>query len=167
MSRAQDLAKKFHEAYERLAQFGYETRRESAKPWEEVPENNRRLMEAVCEELLGAARCAQVEAELAQAKTERETYRNYYLHYEEKFTTAESEVTKLKELSAKYRAAKEHYEAEEREYSRRIDACGDMGSTAGISDLGVTVAEREMKKCKEELFKAAAALTPSREADNG
>jgi hypothetical protein len=46
------LAQRFHEAYERLApSFGYETRKASAKPWAEVPENNRRLMTAVCAEL--------------------------------------------------------------------------------------------------------------------
>jgi hypothetical protein len=45
----------FHEAYERLApSFGYETRRESAKPWTEVPEQNRRLMTAVAGEVLAA-----------------------------------------------------------------------------------------------------------------
>lgn len=47
------LAQVFHETYERLApNFNYETRKESAKPWHEVPENNRRLMVAVCNELL-------------------------------------------------------------------------------------------------------------------
>lgn len=52
---AEALAQRFHEAYERLApSFGYETRRESAKPWGEVPEQNRRLMVAVCAELLAA-----------------------------------------------------------------------------------------------------------------
>ena len=41
------IAKLFHQTYERLApDFGYETRRESAVPWEDVPENNRRLMTA-------------------------------------------------------------------------------------------------------------------------
>jgi hypothetical protein len=50
---ASKLAKRFHETYERLApSMGYETREESAVPWEEVPENNKRLMIAVCEELL-------------------------------------------------------------------------------------------------------------------
>lgn len=50
---AEALAQRFHEAYERLAPlFGYETRRNSAKPWAEVPENNRKLMEAVCAEIL-------------------------------------------------------------------------------------------------------------------
>ena len=42
---AEDLARAFHETYERLApEFGYETRRESAVPWEDVPENNKNLM---------------------------------------------------------------------------------------------------------------------------
>lgn len=50
---AEDLARRFHETYERLApDFGYETRRASAKPWAEVPEQNRALMVAVCAELL-------------------------------------------------------------------------------------------------------------------
>lgn len=49
----ESVAKAFHEAYERLApQFGYETRPESAVPWEKVPERNKRLMIAVCAELL-------------------------------------------------------------------------------------------------------------------
>ena len=48
----QRLARFFHEAYERLAPlYGYETRRESAVPWEDVPENNRLLMTAVCAEV--------------------------------------------------------------------------------------------------------------------
>jgi hypothetical protein len=46
------LAQKFHEVYERLApQFGYETRKESAKPWADVPNNNKLLMIAVCGEI--------------------------------------------------------------------------------------------------------------------
>jgi hypothetical protein len=53
ISDAEALAQSFHETYERLApSFGYETRKASAKPWAEVPENNRRLMIAVCAELL-------------------------------------------------------------------------------------------------------------------
>lgn len=55
---AESLAKRFHEAYERLAPaFGYETREASAKPWAEVPENNRQLMVAVCEVILAAPHC--------------------------------------------------------------------------------------------------------------
>lgn len=50
------LARRFHESYERLApRFGYQTRRDSAKPWEAVPQQNRDLMTAVCEELLAQA----------------------------------------------------------------------------------------------------------------
>ena len=44
----EDLARFFHTEYEKLAPaFGYETRNESAVPFDEVPENNRRLMIAV------------------------------------------------------------------------------------------------------------------------
>lgn len=51
---AELMARRFHEAYERLAPtFGYETRPESAVPWDQVPEQNRELMVAVCAELLG------------------------------------------------------------------------------------------------------------------
>lgn len=46
------IARAFHEAYERLApEHGYETRKASAVPWEQVPENNRRLMTAVAAEV--------------------------------------------------------------------------------------------------------------------
>ena len=52
---AEDLAKSFHDTYERLApSFSYETRKESAVPWDEVPEKNRRLMVAVCSEFVRA-----------------------------------------------------------------------------------------------------------------
>lgn len=55
-SAAEALAQRFHETYERLApQFGYQTRRVSAVPWADVPEQNRALMIAVCAELLEAA----------------------------------------------------------------------------------------------------------------
>lgn len=51
--RAETLAQRFHETYERLApSFGYETREASAKPWADVPEQNKRLMIAVCGEIL-------------------------------------------------------------------------------------------------------------------
>lgn len=53
MTREEEIAKEFHDVYERLApEHSYETREESAKPWEEVPENNRNLMIAVVEELI-------------------------------------------------------------------------------------------------------------------
>jgi hypothetical protein len=44
---AVDLARLFHEEYERLApNFGYSTREASAVPWDDVPETNRNLMVA-------------------------------------------------------------------------------------------------------------------------
>jgi hypothetical protein len=53
MTTPEELAKQFHEAYERLApSFGYETRKASAVPWESVPEGNKRLMTAICAQIL-------------------------------------------------------------------------------------------------------------------
>lgn len=50
---AASVAQAFHEAYERLApNHGYRTREASAKPWSEVPEQNKGLMVAVVAELL-------------------------------------------------------------------------------------------------------------------
>jgi hypothetical protein len=47
---SEQLAKLFHETYERLAPtFGYETRKGSRVPWEEVPERNKKLMIAVAD----------------------------------------------------------------------------------------------------------------------
>ena len=41
----EELARFFHETYERLApDHGYETRRRSAVPWEQVPADNKGLM---------------------------------------------------------------------------------------------------------------------------
>jgi uncharacterized protein YegP (UPF0339 family) len=53
MSGAERIAKRFHETYERLApDHGYATREASAKPWDQIPEQNRELMVAVVEDLL-------------------------------------------------------------------------------------------------------------------
>lgn len=50
----ESVAKLFHETYERLAPFyQYQTRDATRKPWEAVPENNKRLMIAVAVEVLG------------------------------------------------------------------------------------------------------------------
>ncbi len=50
---AEFMAKLFHQIYEELApKFNYETRKASAKPWFEVPENNKKLMIAVAERIL-------------------------------------------------------------------------------------------------------------------
>ena len=53
MTKAEELAKFFHETYEKLApRFGYKTREASAKTWGDVPEQNRGLMIAVAEKVL-------------------------------------------------------------------------------------------------------------------
>lgn len=52
MRNRENVARAFHEAYERLApEHGYQTRPESAVPWDDVPESNRALMTAVVADL--------------------------------------------------------------------------------------------------------------------
>ena len=59
----EQLAKLFHDTYERLApSFGYQTRPDSAKPWANVPEPNKSLMIAVAAEVLAAVRAEQAES---------------------------------------------------------------------------------------------------------
>lgn len=54
---AGEVARMFHENYERLAPlYGYQTREASAVPWEKVPEANRALMIATCAAVLLALR---------------------------------------------------------------------------------------------------------------
>jgi hypothetical protein len=61
------LAEKFHNLYEELApSFGYETRKESAKPWADVPEKNKALMTEVCRHIL--ASCNELGAEELTAR---------------------------------------------------------------------------------------------------
>jgi hypothetical protein len=49
---AEALARRFHEAYERLApSFSYSPREETSVPWEQVPDNNRLLMIATAHEI--------------------------------------------------------------------------------------------------------------------
>ncbi len=71
---AEELARAFHESYERLApQYNYRTRRGSAVPWEDVPESNRRLMIATAGEVINRIRAedrrieALAEAELGES----------------------------------------------------------------------------------------------------
>jgi hypothetical protein len=50
---AEDLARLFHETYERLApSYGYKTREASAVAWDDVPKPNKDLMVAVAAEIL-------------------------------------------------------------------------------------------------------------------
>jgi hypothetical protein len=51
----EEIARLFHETYERLApEHGYHTRPASAVPWEKVPGGNRSLMVATVAEILPA-----------------------------------------------------------------------------------------------------------------
>ncbi len=53
MTASEDLARNMHATYEKLApEFGYETRSDSAVPWEDVPDANRKLMIAVAGTML-------------------------------------------------------------------------------------------------------------------
>ncbi len=50
---AEFMAKMFHDKYEKLApSFGYKTRDATAKSWFDIPENNKKLMIAVAQEIL-------------------------------------------------------------------------------------------------------------------
>lgn len=52
---AEKMARLFHEKYELYAPtFGYETRKASAVPWEDVPQDNKQLMISVCNAVLTA-----------------------------------------------------------------------------------------------------------------
>lgn len=70
---AEKIAHLFHETYEELApSFGYETRKESAVPWEQVPENNRNLMIAVAARVAGVlSNALDPSIESLQAEVER------------------------------------------------------------------------------------------------
>lgn len=53
MDEVEFIARAFRDAYERLApQYSYTTREASAKHWDEVPVNNKQLMQATVRELL-------------------------------------------------------------------------------------------------------------------
>ncbi len=53
MTSAEHIAAQFHETYERLApNFGYRTRDASAKPWQDVPDTNKKLMIAVAADMV-------------------------------------------------------------------------------------------------------------------
>lgn len=52
LNNPEALAKLFHCTYEQLAPaFGYKTRQESSKPWDEVPPKNKQLMIAVAKDV--------------------------------------------------------------------------------------------------------------------
>jgi hypothetical protein len=56
-AQGEALARRFHELYEELApQHGYETRKESAVPWDDVPAQNKALMTHVAMRIIEEGR---------------------------------------------------------------------------------------------------------------
>ena len=99
---AEALAQRFHETYERLApSFGYETRKESAKPWCDVPEQNRRLMIAVCAEISSVSSALALRRKSAVTQARR-ALRSLYLAVEE--SVALDVTTKVEAAFAALRA---------------------------------------------------------------
>ena len=50
---SEEVARKFHEIYERLApDYGWDTNKETKKSWNDIPESNKQLMIAVSREVL-------------------------------------------------------------------------------------------------------------------
>ena len=51
--RAPELAETFHRVYEKLApKYGYKTRKKTRKHWDDLPDNNKKLMVAVAQVIL-------------------------------------------------------------------------------------------------------------------
>lgn len=75
-SDAEKVARAFHTEYERLApRFAYTTRKASAVPWEDVPENNQALMMAVVQSLRDAGVIA-IDLPRVRAEERAATLRN-------------------------------------------------------------------------------------------
>ena len=71
----EEIAKRFHYAYERLApQYGYETRSESQTAWTHVPQANRELMIATVKSVRSAID-ADLRATIEQLTTERDEWK--------------------------------------------------------------------------------------------
>lgn len=80
----EQIARRFHEAYERLApEHGYKTRDATAVPWDQVPDNNRALMIATV-----ADACQPLLAEVDRLKADYEARGN-------RIESLKREVTKV------------------------------------------------------------------------
>jgi len=103
--RAEAVAQAFHEAYERLApSFGYETRRVSAVPWADVPAQNKALMVAVAQEVLGSLLAA-----LTQAETDVVAAMNREIGQVDLCAAAVAEAQRLREALMKIAAPDRDY----------------------------------------------------------
>tara|TARA_R110002126_G_scaffold36851_1_gene111735 strand:+ start:3864 stop:4346 length:483 start_codon:yes stop_codon:yes gene_type:complete len=84
-----ELAEKFHECYERLApQFNYETTQASRTDWANVPENNKKLMRAVCKEVVADT--------ITQLKATNKAQANEIKHLSKQYLELLSETSEAK-----------------------------------------------------------------------
>jgi hypothetical protein len=134
------IARSFHEAYERLApEHGYATRRESAVPWDQVPENNKKLMRAVVAEIIPAEVVA-LRAELAEAHETRELAIQNGAH----------NVDVLHQQLVRERAAREAAERERDEYR---EAAQNWEQSALVAAEKRWAAEREREAWRDWIDK--------------
>lgn len=110
---AAKLAQLFHESYELLApSFGYETRKESAVPWSDVPDKNKRLMVAVAERIITASLLPVVERRESQFTAMVE---EMLAGMDACKDVPESLLTKFTEIASRGRGALARHDAELRD----------------------------------------------------
>jgi hypothetical protein len=92
----EQLAHLFHDTYEHLApQFGYETRKESAKRWSEVPDQNKQLMIAVCGEIMPIIVRSYAQPESVKAQDEARSQVRMVLEFVEHFFSTRQMAKKI------------------------------------------------------------------------
>jgi hypothetical protein len=150
-NEAEALAGKFHEAYERLApQFGYTTRRESAVPWEQVPEQNRKLMTAVCGEVMSDA-LAKKDEERAGLLVDYENMKAKRDALQADLATARADLMRMREERGKdHESLTEIVNAQRRALSRHISEAATLradlaAKEAFLEDKTVRTLEAEAR----------------------
>ena len=142
------LAIHFHDTYERLApEYGYKTREESAVPWKDVPEANRRLMEATVRVVL-AETMARFDKDAATIDALRDS-----LAEAERALVAEREVSVQVDRAARDWQAKlaeaERALVAEREVSVQVD----RAARDWQAKLAEAERERDEAERKESLWR--------------
>lgn len=138
LKASEELARKFHETYERLApDFGYKTRKASAKPWGDVPKDNKQLMIAVCKEILQPYSVYKLE--LVQPSKEGEFVKEMREKYSKRTgaigTIGKDDVLALCDIIARL-------EGEKKEYADlTTDSCKKL--QAKIENLTAALAAKE------------------------
>lgn len=130
---AERWARRFHELYEELAPgFGYATREESRKPWEEVPQKNRELMIAVARGVVGEATAA---LEQERDRLAKELERAHGI---------EEEAQEYQRERDQARAEVERLKTENDEVKKEIVAASDDGIRIGRQALVVADKNRHL-----------------------